>query len=202
MNLLPKGVRHYPDFLSNEQQECLISSIREIVRKAPLFTPHMPKTGKAMSVKMTNCGELGWVTDKKLGYRYQDFHPVTQKPWPEIPAQLLEIWQELANYSDHPQACLINYYSADAKMSMHQDSDEQDFEAPVVSISLGDDCLFRVGSTKRGGTTRSLRLQSGDVLVLEGASRLAFHGVDKIYPDTSMLLKDAGRINLTLRRVT
>jgi len=201
MNLLPEGVRHYANFLSNEQQERLISSIRTIVHKAPLFTPHMPKTGKAMSVKMTNCGVFGWVTDKKQGYRYQDFHPDTKELWPEIPNQLLEIWQELANYSDHPQACLINYYSADAKMSMHQDSDEQAFEAPVVSISLGDDCLFRVGSTKRGGKTRSLRLQSGDVLILEGASRLAFHGVDKIYPNTSLLLKDVGRINLTLRRV-
>ena len=202
MNLLPEGVRHYPNFLSNEQQSELISTIRVIVREAPLYIPCMPKTGKAMSVKMTNCGELGWVTDKKQGYRYQEFHPVAQKPWPEIPPQLLEIWQELANYSDHPQACLINYYNADAKMGMHQDSDEQKFEAPVVSISLGDDCLFRVGGTKRGGKTHSFRLQSGDVLVLEGASRLAFHGVDKIYPNTSMLLKDAGRINLTLRRVT
>ena len=202
MNLLPNGVRHYPNFLSNEQQECLISSIRAIVRDAPLYIPFMPKTGKAMSVKMTNCGELGWVTDKQQGYRYQEFHPDTKNPWPEIPDQLLEIWQELANYPDNPQACLINYYIADAKMGMHQDSDEQNFEAPVVSISLGDDCLFRVGGIKRGGKTHSLRLQSGDVLVLEGSSRLAFHGVDKIYPDTSMLLKDAGRINLTLRRVT
>jgi len=202
MNLLPEGVRHYSNFLSNQQQSELISSIREVVRKAPLYTPEMPKTGKAMSVKMTNCGEFGWITDKKQGYRYQEFHPVTHKPWPEIPAQLLEIWLELADYPDQPQACLINYYSSDAKMGMHQDCDEQNFEAPVVSISLGDDCLFRVGGTKRGGKTHSLRLKSGDVLVLDGASRLAFHGVDKIYPNTSMLLKDVGRINLTLRRVT
>ena len=202
MNLLPEGVRHYPNFLSIEQQKCIISCIRSVVRKAPLFTPYMPKTGKAMSVKMSNCGDLGWVTDKKQGYRYQDFHPDTQEPWPELPDQLLEIWQKLANYPVHPQACLINYYNADAKMGMHQDSDEQIFEAPVVSISLGDDCLFRIGGTKRGGPTRSLRLQSGDVLILESVSRLAYHGVDKIYPNTSMLLSDAGRINLTLRRVT
>ena len=97
MNLLPEGVRHYPNFLSNEQQESLISSIRTIVRKAPLFISHMPKTGKAMSVRMTNCGGLGWVTDKIKGYRYQDFHTNTKEPWPEIPAQLLEIWKELAN---------------------------------------------------------------------------------------------------------
>ena len=202
MNLLPEGVRHYPGFLSTEQQGRLISSIRNIVCNAPLYTPSMPKTGKPMSVRMTNCGDFGWVTDKQQGYRYQKFHPVNKKPWPEIPGRLLDIWQKLANYSDRPQACLINYYNADAKMGMHQDRDEQDFAAPVVSISLGDDCLFRIGSIIRGGTTRSLRLQSGDVLVLEGASRLAFHGVDKIYPNTSMLLKESGRINLTLRRVT
>jgi alkylated DNA repair protein (DNA oxidative demethylase) len=201
MNLLPEEVRHYPGFLSTEQQLRLISSIRAIVGNAPLYTPYMPKTGKPMSVRMTNCGELGWITDKQQGYRYQEFHPVTKNPWPEIPDQLLDIWQKLANYPDRPQACLINYYNADAKMGMHQDSDEQNFAAPVISISLGDDCLFRIGTSKRGGKTRSLRLQSGDVLILEGASRLAFHGVDKIYPNTSMLLNDSGRINLTLRRV-
>ncbi len=202
MNSLPEGVRYFPNHLSAGQQNQLISQIRSIVRQAPLYIPQMPKTGKPMSVKMTNCGSLGWVTDKNYGYRYQSFHPLTKKTWPKIPDQLLELWQEIANYPHRPEACLINYYDLDAKMGMHQDRDEQIFDAPVVSISLGDDCMFRIGGVTRGGPTRSLRLQSGDVIVLEGEARLAFHGVDKIYPDTSMVLNNAGRVNLTLRRVT
>jgi alkylated DNA repair protein (DNA oxidative demethylase) len=162
----------------------------------------MPKTGKEMSVRMTNCGELGWVTDKERGYRYQPTHPVTGRPWPPIPDTLLGLWQEVANHPLPPQACLVNFYSGKARMGLHQDRDESDFSAPVVSVSLGDDCLFRVGGTKRADPTQSFRLRSGDVVVLGGEGRLAFHGVDRIYPGTSTLLKNGGRINLTLRRVT
>ena len=202
MKSLPAGVQYLPNYLSAGLQKDLISEIRDIVQRAPLYTPQMPRTGKPMSVKMTNCGSLGWVTDKHLGYRYQKDHPVTQNPWPEIPTQLRNLWQELANYSYPLEACLINFYDDTAKMGMHQDRDEQDLKAPVISISLGDDCLFRVGGIKRGGPTKSFRLQSGDVIVLGGEARLAFHGVEKIFPGTSMLLKGSGRINLTLRRVT
>jgi alkylated DNA repair protein (DNA oxidative demethylase) len=162
----------------------------------------MPKTGKEMSVRMTNCGTLGWVTDKERGYRYQPTHPVTGAPWPPIPAALMAIWQEVADYPHPLEACLVNFYSASARMGLHQDRDETDLSAPVVSVSLGDDCLFRVGPPQRNTKTVSLRLQSGDVLVLGGEGRLAYHGVDRIYPDTSTLLKNSGRINLTLRRVT
>ncbi len=151
---------------------------------------------------MSNCGPLGWVCDKLDGYRYQRQHPVTGKNWPQIPKSLLVIWQELSSFPHPPEACLINYYNASAKMGLHQDKDEEDFDAPVVSLSLGDSCLFRIGGTKRGGTTTSFKLKSGDAVILSGASRLAFHGVDRIYPDTSSLLKNGGRINLTLRRVT
>lgn len=153
-------------------------------------------------MRMTNFGSLGWVTDKQDGYRYQGGHPVTAAPWPDIPPVLLDLWSQLCNYPHPPEACLVNYYTDDAKMGLHQDRDEQVHDAPVLSISLGNDCLFRIGGTSRGGKTKSLRLQSGDVLVLSGPSRMAFHGVDRIYPDTSMLLKSQGRINLTLRRVT
>jgi len=150
---------------------------------------------------MSNCGPLGWVSDQS-GYRYQPTHPDTGRPWPPIPATLIAIWNELVRYSDPPEACLINFYGPTAKMGLHQDRDEEDFDAPVISISLGDSCLFRVGGLKRGEPTRTFRLSSGDVLVLGGAARLAFHGVDRIYPGTSSLLPEGGRINLTLRRVT
>ena len=201
MNVLPKGVRHIPGHLSRGEQVALVDAVREVVAAAPLYRPEMPRTGKPLSVRMTNCGELGWVTDRS-GYRYQPTHPVTGTPWPEMPPKLLEIWQELAAFDHPPQACLVNFYEDTAKMGLHQDKDETDLSAPVVSVSLGDDCLFRVGETTRGGRTTSIRLHSGDVVVLGGEGRLAYHGVDRIYPATSKLLKKGGRINLTLRRVT
>lgn len=204
---LPRGMRHLPGYLDRAAQERLLGEIRQIVAAAPLYTPVMPRSGKPMSVRMTNCGALGWVTDKADGYRYQATHPVTGKPWPAMPESLKRIWAELANYPHEAEACLINFYDEDAKMGLHQDRDEEDFDAPVVSISLGDDCRFRVGEADSGrkgraGKTVSLRLASGDAVVLAGPSRLAFHGVDRIYPNISMLLRHGGRINLTLRRVT
>lgn len=202
MLVLPPGIRHMPGFLDVEAQRSLVETIREAVQQAPLYTPAMPRTGKEMSVRMTNCGTLGWVTDKERGYRYQATHPSTGKPWPAIPPMLLDLWRTVSAYPHDPEACLINFYDSSAKMGLHQDRDEADFAAPVVSVSLGDSCLFRVGQTTREGPTKSFRLNSGDVVVLGGESRLAFHGVDRIYPTTSALLKNGGRINLTLRRVT
>jgi alkylated DNA repair protein (DNA oxidative demethylase) len=199
---LPQGVRHIPDFLDRAAQEALLEDIRAVVQAAPLYVPTMPRTGKRMSVRMTNCGTLGWVTDRERGYRYQPVHPVTGEPWPPIPEPLLALWQQIARYEAPPEACLVNFYEAGAKMGLHQDRDEQDFDAPVLSVSLGDTCLFRVGEKARGGPTVSFKLGSGDLVVLGGEGRLAFHGVDRIYPATSTLLKNGGRINLTLRRVT
>src|SRR5262245_20759985 len=202
MLVLPKGARHIPGYLSADVQEALVEDIRAVVQAAPLYPPAMPMTGRPMSVRMTNCGVLGWVTDKERGYRYQSMHPETGVPWPPIPDRLLKLWREVAGYPHPPEACLVTFYSAAAKMGMHQDRDEKEFEAPVVSVSLGDACLFRVGQARREGRTVAFRLESGDVVVLGGESRLAFHGVDRIYPSTSALLKNGGRINLTLRRVT
>ncbi|MDM9624528.1 alpha-ketoglutarate-dependent dioxygenase AlkB [Rhizobium sp. S152] len=199
---LANGVSHLPDYLDRPRQEALVEIIRAIVMEAPLYTPVMPGTGKPMSVRMTNCGSLGWVTDKERGYRYQSTHPVTGKPWPEIPSELLDIWNDVSGYDKPPEACLVNFYADDAKMGLHQDKDEQDMSAPVVSISLGNICLFRVGGLERADKTMSFKLSSGDVVILGGQGRLCFHGVDRIYPATSTLLKNGGRINLTLRRVT
>jgi alkylated DNA repair protein (DNA oxidative demethylase) len=202
MTVLPRGVKHIPGFLGIDAQRALVEEVRAVVAAAPLYRPEMPRTGKPMSVRMTNCGALGWVTDRERGYRYQPMHPVTGAPWPPIPKALIDLWEVVANHPAPPEACLVNFYTDDAKMGLHQDRDEQDLSAPVVSVSLGDACLFRVGETVRGGRTTSIRLESGDVVVLGGQGRLCFHGVDRIYPATSGLLKNGGRINLTLRRVT
>ena len=196
------GLIHFPGLLSRDRQEALVETIRDVAGRAPLYTPTMPRTGKAMTVRMTNCGDYGWVTDREAGYRYQTTHPVTGNRWPAIPDELTRIWEAHADYPARPQACLINFYGPKARMGMHQDRDEEDLEAPVVSLSLGDSCLFRFGGRARKDPSESIRLESGDMIILAGPSRMIYHGVDRIYPDTSDLLKQGGRINLTLRRVT
>ena len=198
---LQPGLQYYPSYLDRASQQALVAQVRDLIRIAPLFVPRMPKTGQPFSVRMSNCGALGWVSDE-TSYRYQPQHPVTGQNWPDMPQSLLDIWQAVAQCAAQPEACLINFYEVTAKMGLHQDRDEQDFSAPVVSVSLGDTCLFRYGGTTRGGKTQSVRLASGDVLVLGGAARLAFHGVDRVMPATSTLLEHGGRINLTMRRVT
>lgn len=195
------GLRFYPGYFSRDAQLAVVDAIRGVLAGAPLFTPRMPKSGRPLSVGMSNCGALGWISDER-GYRYQRHHPDTGAPWPVTPDCLVRLWDEVARYPNAPEACLINYYGPNAKMGLHQDRDEADFSAPVVSLSLGDSCLFRVGGGKRRDPTRSFRLNSGDVLVLGGDARLAFHGVDRIYPATSSLLAEGGRINVTMRRVT
>jgi alkylated DNA repair protein (DNA oxidative demethylase) len=195
------GLRLVPGYLDRAAQERLRDDLTAVMLRAPSYTPRMPKTGHPMSVRMTNCGPLGWVTDER-GYRYQPHHPETGEPWPPIPEIVLAAWRDLADYPPPPEACLVNVYGPTARMGLHQDRDEQDFAAPVVSLSLGDTCLFRIGGQKRSDPTRTFRLASGDALVLGGQARLAHHGVDRIMPGTSTLLPDGGRINLTLRRVT
>jgi DNA oxidative demethylase len=195
------GFSLVPAYLDPSAQNALLAELSSVFAAAPLYTPRMPKSGKPLSVRMTNCGPLGWVTDE-AGYRYQPLHPQTGNPWPAIPAMVIDAWKALACYPHPPEACLINYYGPAAKMGLHQDRDERDFDAPVVSLSLGDTCLFRIGGAKRSDPTRTLRLASGDAVVLGGKARLAFHGVDRIMPGTSTLLPQGGRINLTLRRVT
>ncbi len=198
---LAPGLILHRSWLNRYAQAAMVEELRAVIRAAPLFTPRMPKTGAPFSVRMTNCGPLGWVSDA-AGYRYQPTHPETGAPWPPMPQPLLEAWRIHAGIAAPPEACLVNWYEAKARMGLHQDRDEQEFGAPVLSISLGDACLFRFGGLKRNDPTKSVRLESGDLLLIGGPSRLCFHGVDRIYAGTSELLPRGGRINLTLRRVT
>ena len=196
------GFQYHPEYFSREEQKNLLSEIRKMIRTNPLFQPTMPKTGKPFSVAMTSFGSLGWVSDKTGGYRYQSLHPVTKRPWLQIPDKLLTVWTDLTGYSELPECCLLNYYQNEkAKMGLHRDQDEQDFNAPVLSVSLGDSALFRLGGLKRQGPTTSTKLNSGDIVILGGEARNAYHGIDRILYGSSQLLKNGGRINLTLRRV-
>jgi alkylated DNA repair protein (DNA oxidative demethylase) len=195
-------MNYFPQRLDRAAQMALLTALRRVIAEAPLFTPTMPRSGNPMSVRMTNCGPLGWVTDKERGYRYQETHPETGKPWPAMPQMLLDLWDGVADYPAPPQACLVNYYAGSAKMGLHQDKDEEDFAAPVLSVSLGDTGLFRVGGRTRKDPTKTLELKSGDVVVLGGEDRLAYHGIDRILQGTSDLIPEGGRFNLTLRRVT
>ncbi|MEM7073944.1 MAG: alpha-ketoglutarate-dependent dioxygenase AlkB [Pseudomonadota bacterium] len=201
--LLPKTLRIrdvdiYPAFLDETTQQALVAGLRNVVGAAPLFSPVTP-SGRPMSVRMTSAGRYGWISDRQ-GYRYDTRHP-NGAVWPAIPLQVLEAWRALVSDDRLPECCLINYYGKDARMGMHQDCDEADFSWPVLSISLGDDALFRIGNTTRGGKTESIWLSSGDVVVMGGPARLRYHGVDRIRAGSSRLLSGGGRINLTCRVV-
>ncbi len=194
--LMVRGVEIRKGALDGPAQARLIDALRPVLKAAPLFSP-VTSSGKAMSVRMTSAGGLGWVSDKG-GYRYQPTHP-RGSAWPAIPDPVLDIWRDVTGHDRAPDCCLINYYGEGARMGLHQDRDEADFSWPVVSVSLGDDALFRIGDTVRGGKTESVWLNSGDVVVMGGPARLVYHGIDRIRFGSSRLLPKGGRINLTLR---
>jgi len=192
------GATVLPGYLDRDAQAAMVPDIREVVRAAPLFTPETAR-GRKMSVRLTSAGDFGWVSDRK-GYRYEPVHPAGM-PWPPIPPSVLGVWIAVSGVDRKPDCCLVNFYEADARMGLHQDRDEADFTMPVLSISLGDDALFRIGGSQKGGKTQSIWLRSGDVVILGGAARLAYHGIDRVRPNSSTLLANGGRINLTLRVV-
>lgn len=198
-DLTIRQMRLYRGWLDRPAQEALVADLRAVIAAAPLFSP-LTGSGKPMSVRMTSAGRFGWYSDRH-GYRYVDRHP-SGSDWPPIPGRVLNIWQALAGGARAPECCLLNWYGPEARMGLHQDRDEADMSQPVLSISLGDDGLFRVGNIERGGPTQSVWLHSGDVLVMGGAARLLHHGIDRIAAGTSTLLERPGRINLTLRVVT
>ena len=196
LTLKIRGAEVHKGLLSKAMQSDVLADVRRIVKVAPLFHPETAR-GRKMSVRMTSAGALGWVSDRK-GYRYERCHPQGM-PWPQIPASVLNVWTSLTALDRAPDSCLINFYSDGAKMGLHQDRDEASFEWPVVSLSLGDDALFRVGGLERSDPTESIWLNSGDVVVMGKNARLAFHGIDRIKFGTSDLLRQGGRLNLTLR---
>ena len=193
-----RGVNLWQGYLAKEKQIQILEDIKIVVAKAPLFIPITP-AGKKMSVRITSAGRMGWVTDS-LGYRYEPKHP-SGVPWPVIPRSVLKVWEMLSGSSRIPDCCLVNFYQTGARMGLHQDCDEADFNQPVLSISLGDDALFRIGNVEKRGTTKSVWLRSGDVIRMGETARLIHHGVDRIKGGSSTLLKNGGRINLTLRVV-
>ena len=194
-----RGVAVWPGFLPRPAQEAMLADIQAVMAAAPPF--HLvTRWGKPMSVAMTSAGRFGWFSDRR-GYRYVDRHP-SGGPWPPIPPSVLAVWEAVAPGARPPECCLVNLYRGGARMGLHQDRDEADLSQPVVSISLGDDALFRVGSLERGGSTESLWLRSGDVCVIGGPARLVHHGVDRLREGSSDLVPGGGRINLTLRVVT
>lgn len=193
------GFQIHQGALDFAEQSKIVAEVRRVAASAPLVRPVTPR-GKPMSVRMTAAGTFGWVTDRQ-GYRYQSHHP-SGTAWPPIPAPVLDVWDRYSGVDRQPECCLINFYEEGARMGMHQDKDEASFDWPVVSISLGDDGLFRMGGPQRGGKTASVWLHSGDVVVMGGPARLAHHGVDRIRFGSSSLLENGGRLNLTLRVVT
>lgn len=208
---LAPGLIHHPAFLDAGARARLAAELAALLAEAAPYAPTMPRTGKPFSVRMSNGGPLGWVSDRD-GYRYQPTHPETGRPWPAMPPTALAAWTALSGHPAPPEACLINLYAPGTRMGLHQDRDEADLTAPVLSLSLGAPALFRYGGLRRTDPTRSIRLDAGDALVIGGASRLIHHGIDRIYAVDDLLSGDeavlpgilppGGRCNLTLRRVT
>jgi len=197
-NIVQHGVLVKPGALNPEEQAVLLADLQDIARVSPPFSL-ITRWGKPMSVKMTAAGRFCWFSDRK-GYRYIEKHPTTNAAFPPIPALALAAWRQFETRVD-PDCCLINYYGSSARMGLHQDKDEASFDYPVVSISLGDPALFRIGGTERSDPTSSFWLESGDVMALQEDTRLAFHGIDRIKFGENILLPKGGRLNLTLRRV-
>jgi alkylated DNA repair protein (DNA oxidative demethylase) len=192
------GFKLFPAALDPPAQARLAQAVLAAAEEAPFWRPVTPG-GQAMTVQMTSLGPRGWISDR-AGYRYEAVHPLTGRPWPPMPLAVVELWDRLAGAPGPPDACLVNLYRDGARMGLHQDRDEADFAFPVLSVSLGDTALFRIGGTERKDPTRSLRLSSGDVCILGGEARLAFHGVDRVIAGSSRLIPGGGRLNLTLRR--
>jgi alkylated DNA repair protein (DNA oxidative demethylase) len=187
--------------LARPVESDLIAALRDIAEQAP-FRHMMTPGGHRMSVAMTNCGSAGWVTDR-TGYRYDANDPASGKPWPQMPPSFRELAAQAATRAGFgafsPDACLINRYQPGARMSLHQDRDENDLGAPIVSVSLGLPAIFLFGGMKRTDKPRRFRLEHGDIAVWGGPARLAFHGVVPL-ADGEHALIGRQRINLTFRK--
>lgn len=194
------GFLFYRGWLDDTAQRQMLADIRHVIAAAPLVRP-VTAWGRPMSVRMSSAGRLGWVIERGR-YAYSPHHPATGLPWPPIPESVLAVWRALSGWSDLPDSCLINWYGEGARMGLHRDRDEGRFDAPVLSISLGDPARFRIGGMDRKDRTQSTVLCSGDVAVMGGKARLAFHGIDRIMFGQGTLVPKGGRINLTMRVVS
>ena len=197
---IAEGAMLLRGFALSMQHE-LVAALDVIIAQAPFRHMQTPG-GHEMSVAMTNCGGLGWITDRR-GYRYDAADPMSEQPWPSMPPVFLELAARAAAEAGFtgflPDACLINRYEPGARMSLHQDRDETDFDAPIVSVSLGLPAIFLWGSLKRSDKPQRFRLEHGDVVVWGGPSRLNFHGVAPL-ADGEHALLGRRRINLTFRK--
>ena len=189
---------HLPKFVEAESLKPIIESI---LLTSPLRQMETQR-GHVMSVKTSNCGSLGWISDRR-GYRYVDIDPITERPWPAMPGPFLKMAEDAASAAGfsgfRPDSCLINHYVPGTQMGAHQDKDEQDYSAPIVSVSLGIDARFFVIGPQRRGTSTAVDLSNGDVVVFGGPSRLFFHGVRKLKASTHEVF-GASRWNLTFRK--
>lgn len=196
--LIREGVTLLPGFCDSRE---ILQTVRDIVAAAPFRHMKTPG-GRRMSVAITNCGTVGWVSDHK-GYRYSSVDPKSNAPWPTMPEMLLNMANKAAEKSGFkgfwPDSCLINRYDPTASLSPHQDKDEQCFDWPIVSVSLGLSAMFQLYGNKRGGHPLNIRLDDGDVLVFGGPSRLSYHGVRRVLAEGPERMRDC-RINLTFRR--
>lgn len=191
-----RGATIWKGFLDRMAQDAMVADLRRVGSTAP-FRHYMTPGGRKMTVKMSGAGEVAWMSGRS-GYGYASYQP-DGASWPDIPECILNVWKAVTDVKRLPDSCLINFYGDGAKMALHQDRDETETQWPVVSISLGDDALFRLGGLSRSDRTKSIWLTSGDVAVLSGRSRLAFHGIERTKFASSTLLPSGGRLNVTLR---
>jgi alkylated DNA repair protein (DNA oxidative demethylase) len=202
-NNLPDGITILREYLTREQQELFIEKSRQAAKQAPLLYPRM-RRGNLFHVRVTSVGQCGWWSDEQRGFGYVKHHPETQQPFPPMPADFRALAVRAAaevGCNFEPDTCLINFYDiGDGRLGLHQDENERDRTQPIVTVSLGDSCIFEVGGETRSVKPQEIRLDSGDVLIMYEKGRMLYHGVKEIIPCTSNILKNGGRVSLTLRK--
>lgn len=200
--VLPSGIFHLTGKLDSQHQSALIDATRHLSKSAEFSHP-TTKSGGTYSAEITNCGQVGWWSDVR-GYRYTEIDPRSGRAWPDMPKLFLDtldsILSETVAEGFEPDACLINHYVKGAKMGLHQDKDERDFSHPIVTVSLGAAADFLIGGLKRSDPSQVILVESGDVLIMGGESRMRFHGIRKIYPGSSPIAGVEGRLSLTFRK--
>ena len=199
---LPMGTTHLKNRI-NSALQCELFNATQLVAKSSEISHLTTKSGGAYSAKITSCGTVGWWSDAQ-GYRYTENDPRSGKPWPRMPKLFLKSLKPALYGTSaegfEPDACLINHYTKSARMGLHQDKDEADFSHPIITISLGATADFLIGGEKRSDPPQLIIVESGDIVIMGGKSRMRFHSIRKIYPGSSPLANLDGRISLTFRK--